>query len=180
MRVVLRGLALSSLAALLAAPLCAGADYIRDEVRVNMRSGPSADYRILRVLSSGEQIARLQKNENWVLVRTADGKEGWVPIAYVTKEIPPSVTLPKVKAQLEEAQAWIEELSTQIASQAEAVKELADLRARNQQLEEENRQYVRSDTWKKWFTGAAIAGIFLAVGGMWPRGGTQRPRRIKL
>ena len=180
MRVLLRGPALLSLAALLTAPLCARADYIRDEVRVNMRSGPSSDYRILRVLRSGERIARLQKNENWVLVRTADGKEGWVPIAYVTKEIPPSVTLPKVKAQLEEAQAWIEELSTQLAAQTEAMQELADLRARNEQLEEENREYVRSDTWKKWFTGAAIAGIFLAVGGMWPRGGSQRPRRIKL
>ncbi len=110
-----------------------------------------------------------------------DGEEGWVPNAYVTPEVPPSVTLPKVQLQLKDARAQVDSLSNQLAQQSGVIHELTQLRARNQQLEDENRGLVRSDNWKKWFTGAGIAGLFLAVGAMWPRGGTQqRTRRIKL
>jgi len=176
-----RFLALSGLAALCAGAWTASADYIRDEVRVNMRSGPSSDHRILRVLSSGDSIGRLGEDDGWVRVRTPDGEEGWVPIAYVTQEVPPSVSLPRVQLQLRDAQAQLEQLTTQMAQQALAVQHLNELRARNQLLEDENRELARGDNWKKWLTGAAIAGVFLAMGATWPRGGAQqRTRRIKL
>ncbi len=171
----------SILAALCALPLAASADYIRDQVRVNMRTGPSSEHRILRVLVSGDRIARLGQEDGWVLVRTPEGKEGWVPTPYVTREVPPSVSLPKAQSDLKDARTQIEELSNQLTHQTADVQELGALRARNRLLEDENRTLVRSDNWKKWFTGAAIAGLFLAVGAMWPRGSAaQRTRRIKL
>lgn len=177
---LIRGLALLSLALLWATPARAAADYIRDELRVNMRTGPSSEHRILRVLRSGEEIAQLGKDDGWMLVRTEDGKQGWVPTSYVTSEVPASISLPKIQAQLVEARVWIEELSTQIQAQAEAMAQIEGMRARNTGLEEENRRLARSDTWKNWFTGAAIAALFLAIGAMWPRGGPQRTRRIRL
>ncbi len=174
-------IALLSLAALCIAPMAASADYIRDQVRVNMRTGPSSEHRILRVLVSGNKIARLGKKDGWVLVRTPEGEEGWVPTAYVTREVPASVSLPKTQTELEEARLQIEKLSNQLTHQASEVEELAQLRARNLLLEDENHTLVRSDNWKKWFTGAAIAALFLAIGAMWPRGSAaQRTRRIKL
>ncbi len=177
---LIRGLALLSLALLWATPARAAADYIRDEVRVNMRTGPSSEHRILRVLRSGEAVAELGKDDGWMLVRTEDGKQGWVPTTYVTSEVPASVSLPKIQAQLDEARAWIEELSTQIQAQAEAMAEIEGMRARNTELEARSLRLTRSDTWKNWFTGAAIAALFLAIGAMWPRGGPQRTRRIRL
>ena len=66
-----------------------------------------------------------------------------------------------------------------LATQTEDVKELTALRERNAVLEEENLTLTWSDTWKKWLTGAAIAGVFLLVGGIWPSS-AQRARKIKL
>ena len=129
-----RYLTLSSLAALCVLPLAASADYIRDEVRVNMRTGPSSEHRILRVLVSGSQVARLGQEDGWVLIRTPDGKEGWVPTPYVTRQAPPSVILPKAQAELTEARAQIEKLSNQVTHQASDVRELSQLRARNRRV----------------------------------------------
>ena len=143
-----RSLTLSGLAALCVVPLAASADYIRDEVRVNMRTGPSSEHRILRVLVSGSQVARLGQEDGWVLIRTPDGKEGWVPTPYVTRQAPPSVILPRAQTELTDARAQIEKLSNQLTHQASDVQELSQLRARTPLLEVANRTLGPSDEWK--------------------------------
>ncbi len=157
----------------------ASADYVRDELHINMRTGPGNQYRILRVLVSGEQVSRLGENDGWVNVRSADGQEGWVPDGYVIPNAPASVALPRVEAKLTQTQAKIEELQAKLATQIEAITELDDLRARNEQLETENMQLVGSAFWKTLGMGALIALGGLIVGAMWPRGG-GRSKRIKL
>jgi SH3 domain protein len=154
-------------------------EYIRDEIRVNMRSGPGAEFRILQLLESGDELTRLAENDGWIQVRVGEGDEGWVPSRFVTADMPPSVALPWTKAKLAKAESRIEELEAKLATQTGDVKELTALRERNAVLEEENLTLTWSDTWKKWLTGAAIAGIFLLVGGIWPSS-AQRARKIKL
>jgi SH3 domain protein len=156
-----------------------GVEYIRDEVRINMRSGPGPEFRIVRVLASGQQLTRIGAHDGWLQVRTTDGKDGWVPSRYITLEVPPSVSLPKVQAELEIAHSNLDELRAQLAAQSEAIKELGALRDRSSMLEQENRRLFWADTWKKWLTGSGIAAIFLLVGGMWPRN-SQRNRKIQL
>ena len=145
-----------------------------------MRTGPSQKHRILRVLQSGERIHQLAENDGWIRVRTPDGADGWVPAAYVVKATPPSVLLPAVQERLAGAQTKIAAVEEQLAQQTKAIAELERLRIRNAILEDENRRLGWSDTWRKWFTGALIAGVFLLVGGLWPRTSGQRSRRIKL
>ncbi len=113
MRVLSRGLACLGLAALLAPPLCGAAEYIRDEVRINLRAGPGQEFRVLRLLRSGTELARLGADDGWVRVSVSDGQEGWVPQAYVTAEVPPSVALPRIVAKLDVAKGRIGDLRTQ-------------------------------------------------------------------
>ncbi|MFQ5513587.1 MAG: TIGR04211 family SH3 domain-containing protein [Myxococcota bacterium] len=174
-------LCLLGLGMLGAAPVAQGAViYIRDEVRVNMRSGPGQEYRILRVVRSGDQLRSLEARDDWILVRTPEGEEGWVPARYATEAPPPSVALPTVRAKLDNAQAELEELRARLATQTEALEELGTLKQRNALLEKENRSLVWADTWRKWLTGAGIAAFFLLVGGLWPSGSGSRSRKIKL
>lgn len=175
-----RGVILAALVLALAPAASAQTQYVRDEIRVNMRTGPGNQFRILKVLVSGDAVTKLAENDNWVNVRTPDGEEGWVPIGYVLSKVPSSVTLPRVEAKLAQAQSRVEELETQMGGQSEAIAELETLRARNLELETANDQLVGSARWRSMGIGALIAFAGLIVGVMWPRGGTGSRRRIKL
>jgi len=178
----MRILALIALAPFLAlaVPAAAQTQYVRDELRVNMRTGPGNQYRITRVLVSGDAVTHLAENDGWVQIRAADGEEGWVPSGYVGAATPASVSLPRAEAKLAQAQARVEELEGRLGSQTDAITELETLRARNLELETENIQLVGSARWKSLGIGALIAAAGVALGAMWPRGGASRARRIKL
>lgn len=154
--------------------------YVRDEIRVNMRTGPGNQFRILKVLVSGNPVTKLAENDKWVNVRTPDGEEGWVPVGYVMPKVPASVTLPRVEAKLAQTQSRIEELEGLLGGQTDAITELETLRARNLELETANDQLVGSARWRSMGMGALIALGGLIVGVLWPRGGAASRRRIKL
>ena len=153
---------------------------MRDTIRVNMRTGPGNQFRILKVLGSGDPVSKLAENDSWVNVRTPEGEEGWVPIGYVTPRVPASVSLPRVEAKFAQSQARVEELESKLGGQVDAITELETLRARNLTLEEENDALVGSARWRSMGIGALIAFGGLLVGAMWPRGGAAGRRRIKL
>jgi uncharacterized protein YraI len=81
---------------------------------LNLRSGPSSSYAILRTLSNGDRLTVLGQSPNayWLLVRTTDGLEGWVarpytdftaqaPIVSVTQPTPyPTPTQTPVPSQV--------------------------------------------------------------------------------
>lgn len=62
--------------------------YVSDELRITMRSGPSTQNQIIKVLNSGDRLEMLKEQEvnqhDYALVRTSDGKEGWVLTQYLT------------------------------------------------------------------------------------------------
>lgn len=59
--------------------------YIHDNLRVDMRSGPSNEYRIIDFLRSGTKMETLQESGEWILVRTG-GKQGWIQSQYTSEE----------------------------------------------------------------------------------------------
>ncbi len=172
--------ALLALALLLALPQTAGADWVRDEIRINMRTGPGLDFRILEVLVSGDRVRRIGTSSNWVHVRTAEGKDGWVPDGYVMREEPASVRLPAIETELNEAQARVATLELELAGQTAAITELNALRADNERLTTENIQLSGSSWWKVLVAGGATVLVGMVIGAVVPRGGSQRTRRIKL
>lgn len=174
------GLILAALLLSLAPASQAQTDYVRDQIRINMRTGPGNQYRILRVLVSGDEVTKLRETEDWANVRTPDGVEGWVPAGYVSDEVPPSVRLPRLEARLEQSRARVEELESELETHRAAADELEGLRSRNRELEEHNTTLTRAAMWRNMATGALIALGGLIVGILWPRDRAARTRRIKL
>jgi SH3 domain protein len=153
--------------------------YIRDEIRVNMRAGPGLQYRILRVLRSGELVEQLDEREDWVQVRISPaGPDGWIESGYVTPDAPPSVTLPQVQDQLTHAEARVVELEKKLAVQTNAMGELEQLRARNEALEAKNADLSFASGWKDMATGASIIVVGMVIGLL--ARGASRDRKIKL
>jgi SH3 domain protein len=153
---------------------------VRDELRINMRAGPGLQYRIVKVLNSGDEVARLGAREDWVHVRASDGGDGWVPSGYLTKEPPPSVTLPRLESRLERAQARVRELEETLASQQEALGELQAAKSRAEELEVENIRLSGSTRWKELAAGGAIVLVGMLIGSLLAKANKPRGRRVKL
>ncbi len=50
----------------------------------NLREGPSTVYKILGVLKRGEHVTVIEKSDDWYLIRTDDGTEGYVSGYYIS------------------------------------------------------------------------------------------------
>jgi len=170
------------LVGLIAPNLAHASEYVRDGIRINLRSRPGTQYRIVRTLESGDRVKRISENTEWIEVRVETGERqvGWVPKGYLTKDVPPSLRLPRIEAALSKAQARVDELEGTLAEQSAAITELETLRADNATLSTDNMQLAGAQRWKSLGMGAFIALCGLVAGALWPRGGNRGTRRIKL
>lgn len=77
--------------------------YVSDEIPIALRSGPSADSAQSGALASGARLELLESNGSYARVRTADGREGWVPQRYLASEPPARERLRRAEQQAAEA-----------------------------------------------------------------------------
>ncbi len=78
--------ALAGLGLLFSVNSLAETQYIKDEIRIEMHSGPTTGYRIIRYLTSGTHLNVIGKSDNgkWLNVE-ARGVKGWVQSQYATQ-----------------------------------------------------------------------------------------------
>ncbi len=103
---------------LLAAAAHADTRYVTDQFKITLRSGESATHRILRMLPTGSAVRVLKVNESsgYALVRTDDGKEGYVLTNQLVDEPVARDQLVKIKQRLEELETAPGELSAKLAT----------------------------------------------------------------
>ena len=152
--------------------------YVRDELRINLRDGPGDGYSVVRVLVSGDPVARLDQRGGWIRVRTGEGSEGWLPQGYLSDAAPASVALPRLESQLAKARTRVQQLEGELANHEEVLQEAEELRTRNASLEQLNDE--GSERWRSMTAGAAIALAGVVLGLLLPRSTPARGRRIKL
>jgi SH3 domain protein len=162
------------------APAWAGGMYVRDELRINMRAGPGLEYRIVKLLKSGDRVDQTETKEDWALVKAPEGEEGWVPIGYLQAEAPPSIALPGVQTRLKEARALVGDLEKRLGEQGNLALEAEALQLRVKTLEAKNARLTEASRWQELTAGGAIVLIGILIGALIPRGGRQRTRRVKL
>jgi len=91
--------------------------YIHDDLRVDLRSGPGYEYRILDYLPSGTELEVLEERGDWTRVR-ARGEEGWIQAQYTSNEPIAEVRL----AQAEERLARVTEARDRLQSELESLR----------------------------------------------------------
>ena len=159
--------------------------WIKDELRLNIRTGPGVKYRILGVLETGDSVDVLSRTEGWTEVRAGGGMQGWIPEGYLQAEAPAGIRLERQEAESKDLHARFEKLST----------EVVDLREQNQQLsEQESKQRSEIDALTRenlelragargpeWITGASILFVGAILGIIVHRSASRRPSpRIRL
>ena len=90
--------------------------YIKDEIRIEMHSGPTTGYRIIRYLKSGDtlKILQLSDDKKWYQIETR-GKTGWVKSQYTTDKPIAKALLAQSKQKQTSLAKQNQTLTTQLA-----------------------------------------------------------------
>ena len=71
--------------------------YVSEDFEITMRTGPGTDRKIISLIQSGKALEIVEKGSDWSMVRTVNGKEGWVLNRYLTESEPCAMVLDRVR-----------------------------------------------------------------------------------
>jgi SH3 domain protein len=177
--------ALGLLALLLAVPVLAEPAWVSGEVRLNLRSGPGNQYRILGVLKTGDSLQVLERSEKWTKIRTAAGEEGWIPGGYLNPQPPPTIRLEELEDEVAKLRSIVDSSEAEASDLRQRSEELsandADQRAEIERLTKENYRLHAGERWAEWITGALVLSTGMALGALLSRISSRRGRqRLRL
>ena len=140
--------------------------WVKDEVRLNLRSGPGVEYRIRGGVQTGDSFEVLSRTEGWTEVRNGDDLQGWIPAGYLQDEAPARIRLERYEADAETLREDHSRVSAEVETLRTQNRELSEtrtmLKSRLERVEKENNELRAGARWPEWITGAAI----LIVGGV--------------
>jgi SH3 domain protein len=170
---------------LLAASAQGETAWVKGHARLNLRTGPSNEHRIVGALETGDAVTVRSHQDKWTEVSTADGKRGWIPAGYLSSEMPAQLRFERVETEAVELRARVAELeaaNTGLESSNRALRERESGRnAELERLSAENRELKAGARWPYLITGATILTVGMIVGAALKRaGGRRQSRRIRL
>lgn len=129
---------------ILTAPVCAAAKkmYVTEITKITLRKGGGVDHRIIAMLSSGQELEVLETGPDWTLVRTPEGREGYVLTRFITDQPPSVVTLDKLQkahAALLTRESALDQENRTLKSENERLS--SELETAQSSLEETSRAY---------------------------------------
>jgi SH3 domain protein len=170
---------------LVAAPALAERAWVKDELRLNLRTGPGVQYRIVGVLQTGDAVQILSRGDGWTEVGPENTEKGWIPEGYLQPTPPARVALAEREAEsadLEKRLAALTESESRLRTAHEEISSRdAEQQAEITRLTRENLELRAGARWPEWITGAGIVLVGMALGAIVARSsGRRRQQRIKL
>jgi SH3 domain protein len=167
-------------------PASAEKAWVRDEIRLNLRTGPSVGNRIVGVVKTGDAVQVLSRGDGWTQVRNVeDGKEGWIPEGYLDPQAPPGIRLAEVEAHAAELETELARVSKQAKELGETNEVLAsqdgEQEAQIKSLTLENMELKAGARYPEWITGALIFASGMLLGAILRSSFARRaPQRVRL
>ncbi|MGA1869094.1 MAG: TIGR04211 family SH3 domain-containing protein [bacterium] len=146
--------------------------FVVEKTKVNLRSGPGYEFKIINLLDSGEELVILETQEDWYKVRLKneelEKKEGWILKALVKEEKPMAMQIAELKSSEENLTVQLDQLKSE---NIELVKSKLELEKRNQ-IQKDELDYLKAKYEKmansyalKWvIVGASILLIGIIMG----------------
>ena len=72
--------------------------YVTDVLKVTLRTGPSLNNKIIKMVESGQKIEVIEPGQEWSLVRLDDGMEGWILNRYMISDETNKIKLVKLES----------------------------------------------------------------------------------
>jgi SH3 domain protein len=178
-------LAAAALAAgILAAPLVrAETGWVDDQVRLNLRTGPGNQYRIIASVETGDSVEVLSRGDGWIEVN-AEGKTGWVPDGYLQSDPPAVVKLARVESETAELRARAKTLGEDseklLGEHQQLVARESEQRTELERLTRDNLELRAGARWPEWIAGACILAVGMALGALLRGSARRQTPRIRL
>lgn len=80
-------------------PVEAKTMYVTDVLKVTLRTGPSIENKIIKLIESGQRVEVLKLGEQWSLVKLFDGKEGWILNRYLISSETSNIRLERLESE---------------------------------------------------------------------------------
>ncbi len=160
--------------------------WVRDEIRINVRTGPSTKNRIVGVIKTGDAVRVMSRGEGWTQVRVVEtGAEGWIPEGYLLAKPPPGIRLAELEvhaAELEEQLARVTKRAEELGSTNEVLAtQDGEQEARIKALTLENMELKAGARYPEWITGALIFASGMLLGAILRSSFAKRsPQRVRL
>lgn len=117
--------------------------YVSDDLEITLRSGPTTQHRIVKMLNSGTplEVLEVSEDQGWARVRTRDGQDGWVLNRYLLNVPAARDRLEKATADLARAQEELKQLRGNLGSESQrlaaAQAQVAELTTTRERLEKQ-------------------------------------------
>jgi len=98
--------------------------YVSDIMKITLRTGPSADHRVIAMLQSGQAVEVITSEGEWTQVKLADGNEGWVISRLLTSDKPKILLFEQTAAKNKALIAQLSDLIDKNNNFQEATKKL--------------------------------------------------------
>lgn len=84
----------------------AATQYVSDDLAIFMHSGPGLEYRITGSIKVGTSVSTIKFDDKseFMQVKAANGRTGWVKASEIQKQQPAKILLPKVQEELQISQ----------------------------------------------------------------------------
>lgn len=89
--------------------------YVTDSLRLEARTGPSTEHRIVSMLDSGTRLEVLEEREGWSRVTLPSGEEAWMLTRYLKPELPARIGLERATADLQKLREQNSRLTQELA-----------------------------------------------------------------
>jgi SH3 domain protein len=107
-----------------ALPAGARTMYVIDELVITLRQNPANSSPIVGRARSLEKMEVIEEGEEWILVRNADGVQGWVQSKYISEDPPIGLKVKQMEAENERLLSVFHELEAENARLKELNAEL--------------------------------------------------------
>jgi SH3 domain protein len=169
---------------MIAAPLAqAETGWVDDQVRLNLRTGPGNQFRILSSIETGKSVEILSRGNGWIEVR-ADGKSGWVPDGYLRPDPPAMVKLARIEGETAELRTRAQQLGEETEKLRSENQQLAaresEQRSELERLTRDNLELRAGARWPEWIAGATILVVGMALGALLRGSARRQNPRIRL
>ena len=156
--------------------------YVNDMLRVGVRTDPASNEAPIAVVTTGTALSVLERQGNYLKVRTEDGTEGWVNSVYTSEQKPARMRLAQLQKAYAQNQEQLQSLQAKLSADETRVKQLqqalTDAHQEKQQLKGQLGQLKSRLGESQWaWLASAVAFILLFVGGIF-LGSTWRRQRI--
>lgn len=117
--------------------------YVSGVTKITMRTGPGVEHKIVAMLTSGEKLETIEYQSDWSLVKTQNGKTGWVLTRFLTEEAPPTLRLGELQKENETLVAELQQAQEKIQTLMEKNLSLGDIQEKYKELEQASSDYLQ-------------------------------------